>query len=230
MIKKCEHGVYDPHGGAQYCTVCNPVVLDIGTKIDVKGNLKTIKAATLTLKEKKTQRLFEKRLTKLGLGIEQPMTDNSEGEMAEVDGAVRGLDIYMQLRKKVDGSDGFMEAHQIAAIRATPAKRDREANKWVFLDSEVQKAILRSFPDWRKNSRHRKAAGRWARLIQLYYRMEMPIQLVAKEMGLTKNAAKMLLKGIRRVSSGQRFDNRGPLGARPSGRPKSKPRPLSNTL
>jgi hypothetical protein len=26
-IPKCEHGVYDPHGTQEHCSVCNPVVV-----------------------------------------------------------------------------------------------------------------------------------------------------------------------------------------------------------
>jgi hypothetical protein len=120
-----------------------------------------------------------------------------------------------RLRKRMDGNDNFMEGHQIKTIRT----RTREIPPWTLNDAEVQKVVMRSFPDWRKNRRHTAGAGRWVRIIQLYYRMQMPIHMVAKEMEVTLGTAKNLLLHIRRVSQGRAANNSGPLN-RPTGRPK----------
>ena len=133
------------------------------------------------------------------------------------DAKMRRKKDLQRLRKRMDGNDGFMEGHQIKTIRT----RTREIPTWTLDDKEVQKVLLRSFPDWRKNHRHAERAGRWARIIQLYFRMQMPIHMVAKEMDITLASARNLLQHIRRASRGQSSNNSGPLG-RPIGRPKKK--------
>ena len=121
-----------------------------------------------------------------------------------------------KLRTRMDGNDGFMSAHQIKKIRT----REREIPEWTLNDKEVQKVLLRSFPALRTNNKAAIRAGRWMRLIHLYYRVQMSNSQVAKEMDMTLNAVKMTLKGIRRVAQGRRFDNRCVLGLTPRGRPR----------
>lgn len=136
-----------------------------------------------------------------------------------------------KLRRRMDGDDGFMNAHQIKKIRT----REREVPAWTLNDEEVRKVLLRAFPGLRHNrtpvnkraGRSRQAnrslaqrAGRWTRILHLYYRVQMSNSQVAKEMGETLNAIKMTLKSIRRVARGRRANNIAPLGLRPRGRPK----------
>lgn len=132
-----------------------------------------------------------------------------------------------RLRHKMDGDDGFMRAHQIKKIRT----REREVPAWTLNDAEVRKVILRAFPTTRSSraafQRSRQplrsiaqAAGRWMRIIHLYYRMQMSNSQVAKEMGESLNTVKMTLKSIRRVARGQNAKNTAPLGVRPVGRPR----------
>lgn len=121
-----------------------------------------------------------------------------------------------RLRKKMDGNEGFMSAHQIKTIRT----RERDIPSWALNDKEVRTVLLRSFPKLRTNNRQAIHAGRWMRLIHLYYRVQMSNSQVAKEMGMTLNAVKMALKSIRRVARGQRTDNVCRLGLTPRGRPK----------
>lgn len=125
-----------------------------------------------------------------------------------------------RLRRRMDGNDPFMSAHQIKKIRT----REREIPAWTLNDKEVQKVLLRSFPTLRRTKAAAAQAGRWMRLIHLYYRVQMPNSQVAKEMGMTLNAVKMALKGIRRVSRGRNAKNTAVLGLRPRwvGRPKKK--------
>jgi hypothetical protein len=119
-----------------------------------------------------------------------------------------------RLRRKMDGDDGFMQAHQIKKIRT----REREIPAWTLNDAEVQKVLIRAFPLLKTRAASQKAAGRWARIIHLYYRVQMSNSQVAKEMGEGLNRVKMTLKGIRRVARGRRCDNSGPW-LRPRGRP-----------
>jgi len=122
-----------------------------------------------------------------------------------------------KLRLRMDGNDSFMGAHQIKKIRT----RERIIPPWVLNDKEVQKVLSRAFPHLKTNPASQKAAGRWARVIHLYYRMQMSNSHVTKEMGMNLNTLKMVLKAIRRVAKGWRADNSGPW-IRPRGRPKKQ--------
>jgi len=152
--------------------------------------------------DEKLQKKWEKRLKKAGLAIAQPMTDNSEGEMAQVEhfpshkGAT-DLD-FNKLRQRIDGSEGFMEGHQIMEVRSI----DREIPEWVYSNKEVQRVILTSFPKKDVNPRQKAKAGIWARVITLYYRMELPMQVVARELGVDKTLIKRWLQSINRAEKG----------------------------
>ena len=116
-----------------------------------------------------------------------------------------------KLRGKMDGSEGFMSAHQIKKVRT----REREIPEWTLNNKEVQKIILLSFPNWRTNEIQRERAGRWVMLIHLYYRARLSGTQVAQEMDTSLNVVKTLLKSIRRVSKGLRADNSGPRTRKP---------------
>ena len=122
-----------------------------------------------------------------------------------------------KLRKRMDGDDSFMSAHQIKKIRT----RERVIPLWTLNDKEVQRVVSISFPDWRKNRVSKARAGRWTRIIHLYYRMQLSNSQVAKEMGMTINATKMALKIIRRVASGRSANNTGLRGRRVGRPPKA---------
>jgi hypothetical protein len=115
---------------------------------------------------------------------------------------------FVKLRRYMDGSEGFMEGHQIKKVRT----RSRVIPAWTLNDKEVQKVLLRAFPDLRRHPRHIVRAGRWIRVIHLYYRMQLPNSHVAKELNITVNNLKTLLKAIRRVAAGRRADNTAPHG------------------
>jgi DNA-directed RNA polymerase specialized sigma24 family protein len=113
-----------------------------------------------------------------------------------------------KLRRRIDGDDNFMSAHQIKKIRT----RERDIPAWTLNNKEVQKVLLRAFPNLQNSRRMAARAGRWMRLIHLYYRVQMSNSQVAKEMGVNLNTVKMALKAIRRVARGRRADNSGPHG------------------
>jgi hypothetical protein len=115
-----------------------------------------------------------------------------------------------RLRRRMDGDDRFMGAHQIKKIRT----REREIPEWTLDDAEVRKVLLRAFPGLRTSQKQAIRAGRWMRLIHLFYRVQLSNSQVAREMGESLNATKMTLKSIRRVARGQRADNSGPLKER----------------
>ena len=131
---------------------------------------------------KKLQQKWEKKLQKYGLGIDQPLTDNSEGEMADftpvvVRGNAKNQDTA-RLRSSIDSDDLFMGAHQITKVR----EREREIPEWVMRNAGLQNILLLAFPRMHTHKKERKKAGVWARALYLYYRMRLPRQIVAKEM------------------------------------------------
>ena len=146
--------------------------------------------------QNKLEAKWERRLKKAGLGIVQPMTDHSEGEsQLNMAGSQNEM---LVLRNKLGGSDRFMEAHQITKIRSM----DREIPDWVFNNKEVQRVVLTSFPRLETRPRQRAKAAQWVRLIYLYYRMGLPMQVVAKELNVDKSLVKRWLLSINRAEKG----------------------------
>jgi hypothetical protein len=155
----------------------------------------------MTQPDKKLQNRWEKKLKKCGLGIVQPLTDNSEGEMQVVTNG--RIDKMTALRKKVDGNDRFMDAHQIMKI----STKEREVPEWALNDGEVQRILLVLFPSWKTHSRQRKRAGIYARIIHLYWRMKLPETVVTREMGISKILLDRKIQTLTRTAKG--LNNRG---------------------
>lgn len=122
-----------------------------------------------------------------------------------------------KLRLRMDGNDGFMSAHQIKKVRVLFGQKDTPA--WATSDVEVRKILLRSFPLLGSNKAQRQSAARWMQAITLVYRLGMPYNHAAAEMGTTVGTLRSLLRNIRRVALGLRADTNKPrLGKK--GRPK----------
>lgn len=163
--------------------------------------------------EKLTQK-WEKILQAKGLGIYQPMTDNSEGELADVPiKRVKGGDAnstdFAKLREIVDGGDLFMGGFQITKVRTV----EREIPEWALNNARVQEILKSSFKgldlsepktfaEKKKQKKRIRRAGRWARIIYLYYRMGLPRQIVAKELGMGEGTLKSTLRNIERAARG----------------------------
>jgi hypothetical protein len=164
----------------------------------------------MTQIDPKLQRRWERILKTRGLGIVQPMTDNSEGEMAQVELSERSLHgdgkdtrKWDKLRGKIDGSDGFMGGHQITKIRSM----EREVPEWSLNDSEVQRILLLAFPKLQTRPRQRARAGMYARIIHLYWRMKLPQTIVAREMGISEMLLRRKIQTVARLARG--LDNKG---------------------
>lgn len=112
------------------------------------------------------------------------------------------------LRTKIDSNDQFMSGgHQIKKVRV----HERKDREWAMSDSKIRDLINLVFPLWRTNPRQRLRAGRWNRIIHLYYRTRMSSVMVAEEMGVSKNTVRLTLNRMNRVISGRNTSNRGPL-------------------
>ena len=124
-----------------------------------------------------------------------------------------------KLRKRMDGDDGFMSAHQIKKVRVLIGQKNTP--EWTGSNAEVRRVLLSSFPDLSFNPAQRRAAARWNQAITLVYRMSMPYNHAALEMGITVGALRSMLRNIRRAAKGLRANGTGiKRGLR--GRPKSK--------
>ena len=126
-----------------------------------------------------------------------------------------------KLRKKFESNEGFMNrGHQIMKVRT----RSKEVPEWATDNVKTQALLLSVFPKLHTNTKQRRQAARWARVIHLYYRLGMPHNQVAEETKTGYGALRSLLRDMRRAALG--FDSHKRVrGLRPRGRPKRKTAP-----
>jgi hypothetical protein len=123
-----------------------------------------------------------------------------------------------KLRTRLDGDDNFMSAHQIKKVRT----RERVIVPWTLNNSEVQKVLLRVFPRLRGSYRQAQQAGRWMRVIHLYYRMQLSYSQVAAELKIKKGTVLTLIRSINRAGKNLRIDTGTQREPARRGRPKQK--------
>lgn len=123
---------------------------------------------------------------------------------------------FQKLRQVLGGSDPFVDrGHQIVELR----KRKRKVPEWTKSFKEIQKVLLRAFPDLKTNLKQRSKAARWGRIIHLYFRLQWTYRQVAEELEIAPGSVRDAVVSIRRVAEGKRADTRGERGLRPRGRP-----------
>jgi hypothetical protein len=128
---------------------------------------------------------------------------------------------YGEAQGGFDGSEPFMtNGHQILSPHSVGEHGKRSVPGWARNNKEFQALLLREFPKMATDEKQRFRAGRWTRVVTLYYRAAMSAQQVADETGWTVSKVKSLLKCIRRVARGWRCDNRKAKGLTPRGRRK----------
>lgn len=125
------------------------------------------------------------------------------------------------LRGIIDSNDPMMTGHQILTIRTTP----REIPEWTKSDKEIRKVLLRAFPKWDEQPQQRRQAGRWIRIINLYFKLQWTRSQIAEEMELTPDTVSSLIRAIKRAGQGRQANGRGALGMRPRGNPAWRPNP-----
>ncbi len=79
---------------------------------------------------------------------------------------------------------------------------EKEIPPWVLLKEEIQKVLLTAFPKLQTDPKHRRRAGRWAQVINLYYLQGMTAEEVAQELNETRLVIKRLIISISRISRG----------------------------
>lgn len=98
----------------------------------------------------------------------------------------------------------FIKGHQIMKIR----RRARRAPQWAYDDEKIKKLLVTSFPKLATDDVQRKRAGRWAQVIQLYFRMKRSQRETAEETGQSIRDIHDILVRIRRAASGKPVDGR----------------------
>lgn len=108
-------------------------------------------------------------------------------------------DTYIQLRKVFDSSDGFVAGGHATRGSANSKHVTRLAKipTWTNDNKKVQLLLLVAFPKLKKTDKQRAKAARWAQVIQLYYRMGLPMGRVSKILGITVNSVNQILLRIR---------------------------------
>lgn len=120
------------------------------------------------------------------------------------------VNAFSRLRKFMDGADTYVAGGHATRGAATTSHADRLARtpEWVNDNSKVQKVLLTAFPKLLTSRGHRTKAARWARIIQLYYRMGLPTARVAEILGIKVNS---LIQILFRINTAAKRNITSPL-------------------
>jgi len=108
------------------------------------------------------------------------------------------------LKKVLDSNDTFLNGHRIIKIR----RHKRKIPSALRNDTVVQKLLLRSFPKMNTSAMQRWRAGRWARVIQLYFRAGRSYMETAEEMDEQPRTVEMIIRSIFRSIADRPCDGR----------------------
>jgi hypothetical protein len=130
-----------------------------------------------------------------------------------------------ELRQSFDGKDPFMTGgHQIMKVR----KKEKIVPKWINDQVKIRQILLESFPKLATDSVQRTRAARWARVIQLYYKMDYTDGQIVDELNdenpdstVTLYQIRSIIRSIKRVAIGRSANGTGQRGRKP-GRPKKR--------
>lgn len=110
-----------------------------------------------------------------------------------------GRNSHNELKSMFAGDQQFMTGHQIMKVR----RPRRRVPQWVFEDNRIRALLSETFPKLATDDGQRKRAGRWARVIQLYFRSRKSYRETAEEMGEKPRTIEMIIRSIYRVSKGR---------------------------
>lgn len=79
---------------------------------------------------------------------------------------------------------------------------EKQIPPWAYLKEDLQKILLTAFPKLETNASHRRRAGRWAQVINMYYLQGMTAEEVAQQLNETRFVIKRLIVSISRISKG----------------------------
>lgn len=91
---------------------------------------------------------------------------------------------------------------------------------WAFNNFYIQEFLLKAFPKLQEDKNQRKRAGRWARIIYLYYRLGFTSFQIAEEMIEEPHKIHSTIQKIINVTNGKTTHGTKRGGTKPRGRPK----------
>jgi len=106
------------------------------------------------------------------------------------------LKIARQMARKVGSTSGY----QIITIR----RPRKVVPEWANSNRRIQKFLLRSFPLMRMDPAQRTRAGRWARVINLYFKRQWSRGQIAEELNWTYARVDTIIRSIKRAAEGKR--------------------------
>lgn len=105
---------------------------------------------------------------------------------------------YAQLRRLFDGDEHLMSSLQIEAF---PQNERTDPPDWVFSNALVRTVILSEFPSLeRRGLEYRRRAGRWAAVIYLFFRCQLPESEVSRLLGGSPNSIECLVRKVKRIA------------------------------
>lgn len=113
------------------------------------------------------------------------------------------------LRSVFDGSETFMGRGHGLVNEGRRGRKRTGVPDWVKDDEKVRGILLRAFPKLATDAGQRIRAGRWARVIDTYYREGVPASAVAADLGISKQSVEQIIRYLNR---------------KPSDRPRGRPR------
>jgi hypothetical protein len=114
-----------------------------------------------------------------------------------------------ELRKVIDG-DELGSPDRGTGFQPKKLRRiERPVPEWARTDAGLQRVLLTAFPRLKRDPRDRARAGRWAQVINLYFRQNLSRSEIAAELSLTYGAVDSLIRNIKRAASGIRADGSG---------------------
>ena len=123
-----------------------------------------------------------------------------------------------ELAGVLDNKEQFMRSgHQILVMRSIK----KTTPSWAKSDSKIQKILLRSFPKLKTDKNQALRAGKWARIIYLYFRMRQTRGQIAAEMETSYSNVNTSIRNIKRAARGVMTNGRGVMKGKP-GRPRKR--------
>lgn len=88
---------------------------------------------------------------------------------------------------------------QLCIIR----RKVKPQHSWAARNDSIQRVLLTAFPKLVRNESQRRRAGRWARVIQLYFQMGLSYAEVGQEIKEKPGTVMTLIRSISRVAGGR---------------------------
>ena len=118
---------------------------------------------------------------------------------------------YVDPDSDSDSEDLFDVMTSLKGFQIHQIRREiKDVPEWARRDDSIQKLLLDAFPKLHINSLQRQRAGRWLRIIRLFYQQGWSEGDIAEELGETTNHVNNTILRMTLVSKGMRADGSGP--------------------